>query len=549
MPTPGEIFVIAGRRFECLASWGRAGEGSYGEVFPARSVDGGIPGDIVVKVVNLAERARYDAATATPLYHAVFLREIDGLKGIRDKHGDPHRVNVVHLRHHGEVSAPAAYAGTLALVMERCLGSLRDVRANPERPEFAQAARTLRSLPGFLALMRAGLTALAAIHDLPGDGTNGAHRDVKPGNFLLTAAGSWVLADFGGFKTALETDGTRSVFGNAQCSAPEVQAVYERRSHKRINSGKADIYSLGRVLQIVLGGGGMPTVSQAWIVAQLRTLSAAEDPAATIVLAGASVRLPPLTDLAALLLDMLTRRPEARPGAADLLRRLDALTAVRREPPPPRPAAPASPPKDAGIKPQQSPRRRPWRLGLAGAAGLCLTALPLTLPPATPTLLPWPAVTGNAVLARWSGKTTDIPTALCGPADHPALPAGQRLLLRVRLPQPLWPLQAEPAAAVLVQGSPPILIAGTERSLYCRTEADTDGPVWSCALPTPNKPGPAVVAVWTRVWPWQSEQADREALAGSVAGSDAAVAVLDGRGGGAVVRRVDLVTAGRGCRG
>jgi serine/threonine protein kinase len=78
------------------------------------------------------------------------------------------------------------------------------------------------------------------------------HRDLKPGNILRTADGSWAISDFGLAveveRTTRLTPATRFGMGTAHYSAPE------QLRNAFAATERADIYSMGKVLQHVVTG-------------------------------------------------------------------------------------------------------------------------------------------------------------------------------------------------------------------------------------------------------------------------------------------------------
>ena len=82
------------------------------------------------------------------------------------------------------------------------------------------------------------------------------HRDIKPGNLMLTRAGSVKVADFGLAKFSRETDKDRdrSLTGaNAMMGTPDYMAPEQARNAKSADI-RADIYSLGCTFYYLLTG-------------------------------------------------------------------------------------------------------------------------------------------------------------------------------------------------------------------------------------------------------------------------------------------------------
>jgi serine/threonine-protein kinase len=197
-------------------------------------------------------------------------------------------------------------------------------------------------------------TALAAAH-----GRGLVHRDVKPGNILIDAAGTAHLTDFGTVKIltgAARLTRTGMTFGTAAYIAPE-QATGGRVGPQ------ADVYALGAVLYEALAG---------------RPPFAGEDPIAVsyshvhepaVPLAALVHGVP--ADVEALVMRCLAKSPADRPqSAAEVHTELEAISRRLAPPPPPvlatlaapsasvRPAAPPPQPPDVDAETVYMPARR-----------------------------------------------------------------------------------------------------------------------------------------------------------------------------------------------
>jgi eukaryotic-like serine/threonine-protein kinase len=166
-------------------------------------------------------------------------------------------------------------------------------------PLSATLARESRmSVDAALDIIAQAASALAAAHE-----AGIVHRDVKPGNLLITPEGQVKITDFGIARAALAVHLTQSgmVMGTAQYVSPE-------QATARPITTATDIYSLGVVGYECLAG---------------RPPFTAETP---IALALAHVRKPPplLPDdvpapVAALIGQMLAKEPSNRPASARLV--------------------------------------------------------------------------------------------------------------------------------------------------------------------------------------------------------------------------------------
>jgi len=121
--------------------------------------------------------------------------------------------------------------------------TLRDVMASRGPLGEAEVWGLMRDLAG----------ALAAVH-----GSGVVHRDVKPGNIIVTAAGRALLTDFG---LACGPDGSDVSSASAVVGTPYYMAP--EQCEGRAVDGRADLYSLGATAYHALTGrrpipGGTP---------------------------------------------------------------------------------------------------------------------------------------------------------------------------------------------------------------------------------------------------------------------------------------------------
>ncbi|HET7415460.1 MAG TPA: protein kinase [Arthrobacter sp.] len=138
------------------------------------------------------------------------------------------------------------------------------------------------------------------------------HRDIKPGNLLITPDGRVKITDFGIARLAdqVPLTATGQVMGTAQYLAPE-QATGQTAT------GSSDIYSLG-VIGYECVAGSRPFSGESQIA---------------IALAQVNDQPPPLSEtlpapVRALLMSMLAKSPQNRPKDAKAL--ADAVDAIRR---------------------------------------------------------------------------------------------------------------------------------------------------------------------------------------------------------------------------
>lgn len=219
--------------------------------------------------------------------------------------------------------ASRIYHGNVVAVLDFGLldGDEFLVMEHVDGPDAGRAARTGTSAghpmpPGVcLHVISEIAHALAYVHGLTDDTGRSlaiVHRDLSPGNILLSWEGDVKLSDFG---IALATGreertATGVVKGKIAYMAPE-------QATGREIGPPADVFALGGTLHALLSGAPPKTDDELpwWL-----------DPARD--------RAPPLApgidqDVAALLRDMLVTDPEARVSAADVASRASKLAAGR----------------------------------------------------------------------------------------------------------------------------------------------------------------------------------------------------------------------------
>ena len=232
---------------------------------------------------------------------------------------------------YGEVTGGVGpyLSGTAYLVMELIAGeSLSAVLARTGR---LSARRTLDVLDQTgRALQHAHARSLV-------------HRDIKPGNLLITPGGQVKITDFGIAKVAHQAPVTRMgmVMGTAQYISPEQAAGQEAVP-------ASDIYSLGVVAYECLAG-TLPFPNENAVAMALAHVRDAPRPLPPDV--------PPA--VAALVMQMLVKDPATRfPNGAALAQAVGQLRGGGRPAAPPGPPGPAARTRAVPVAPAQSPPRR-----------------------------------------------------------------------------------------------------------------------------------------------------------------------------------------------
>lgn len=282
------------------------------------------------------------------------------------------------------------------------------------------------------------LGALDAAH-----GAGVIHRDIKPGNILLTADGSAKVADFGIAKTAEGIDHTITgmVIGTPTYLAPERVAGLPA-------TAQSDLYAVGIVLYEALTGirpfaDRTPMAAAAAVQhEQPASLAAARpdaDPALVAAVERAMAKAVPdrfqtAAEMAAAIAGERSTRAAAEPettispAAAPLTREVRAMATTTMPVAEPAAAPPATAPPVAApgpaARPPLAPPRRPTRMSRTALAALVGAALLLVV-----LLAALIASEGDTTGPGGPGSPTGVEPAPAG--DETAPPTGPQLPARL----------------------------------------------------------------------------------------------------------------------
>ncbi|MFC4149228.1 serine/threonine-protein kinase [Micromonospora mangrovi] len=273
------------------------------------------------------------------------------------------------------------------------------------------------------------------------------HRDVKPGNLIVTPSGTVKICDFG-IARLPRTAGQNSLTGPATKLGTSSYMSPEQALGRPVDP-RTDLYGLGCTLYAMLAG----------------TPPFAGDPL-SVLHQHVNEPPPPLRErrpdvpvkLDTVVAELLAKDPADRPTDAAAVRdRLAALLPAAGSPAAPVPVVPL--PASAGKRPPGPARRRGARLALVAAAllGVALLALATVAllhrdtgsPVAAPTVAPTPVATSTAPAAPVVPVTVAPPTPkprTLAPTTRPPATRTTRPPAASRTPRPAPP--ADPIVAI-----------------------------------------------------------------------------------------------------
>ncbi len=218
---PAATATLAGQRFGAYTLVGPIGAGGMGSVWRARRSDGRFEGDVAVKLLNLALVAKGGAER--------FAREAQALARLAHP-------NIAHL-----IDAGVSDSGQPYIVLEHVQGEPIDRHCDLQRLDLEARVRLL-------------LQVMAAVEHAHGRLV--LHRDLKPGNILVTAEGNVKLLDFGIAK--LLDDQTAAAPPTALTQLAGRAFTPEFAAPEQVQGGEVttatDVYALGVLMYMLLAG-------------------------------------------------------------------------------------------------------------------------------------------------------------------------------------------------------------------------------------------------------------------------------------------------------
>ncbi|MFD0272712.1 protein kinase [Kitasatospora sp. NPDC127111] len=316
-------------------------------------------------------------------------------------------------------------------------------------------ATVLAQQPGLPVERAVGIAAAVCEALTVAHGAGLVHRDIKPGNIMITDDGGVKVVDFGIARAGSSNNLTQtaSVLGTAAYLSPEQATASEL-------DGRTDLYAVGCVLTEMLTG-ATPFTAETPVAIAFKHVSEAPLPPSAH-----RAGVPAALDAA--VLRLLAKNPADRPADAataraellacipglvvgdptgELLAGASAGQATQLLPPVPVPPGPvqaatsvmapipARPPFGSPsfdrepAAPERESRRKPLvlgALGLVGIAGAAMLALTAFDDPAKPTAAPKPSQTVATAPTSAAPTTPAAPTTTAAAPTTPATPAPPR---------------------------------------------------------------------------------------------------------------------------
>jgi serine/threonine protein kinase len=432
---PGRLSDPAARLTGFLGDYrivGEVGRGGMGIVYEAEQVSLGRR--VALKVLPLAaaldprqlQRFKNEAVAAAHLHHPniVPVHFVGCERGVHY-----YAMQFIDGQSLAEVIADLRGAASPGPGSGSGRGEAPPADAAPTRPSTPLVTQhSARSPAFFRAVARLGLQAAAALDCAHQEGV--IHRDVKPGNLLLDAAGHLWVADFGLARCRTEPGltGTGDVVGTLRYMSPE-QAL----AKQELIDHRSDIYSLGATLYEALTL--RPPYPGRDREELLHQIAATDPPAPRRV-----NRLIPVA-LETVLLKAMAREPQGRYATAreladDLQRFVDDRPVLASRPGPGEWAA-----------------RWAWRHRRAVTAAAALLVLVVT-GLAVATVLVWQAQQqAEAALAKARAQEAEaqVQRQRAEANFHKALNGATRILVQLDTPAGAAPLQGDRLRAALVE--------------------------------------------------------------------------------------------------
>ncbi len=241
-PTPA---TLAGQRIGAYTLVEPIGAGGMGSVWRARRSDGRYEGDVAVKLLNLALVARGGPER--------FAREGQVLARLSHPH-------IAHL-----IDAGVTDGGQPYLVLEHVQGEPIDHHCETHQLDTEARVRLLLQVLGAVEHAHSRLVL---------------HRDLKPGNILVTAQGDVKLLDFGIAKLLGDADTAAAPTALTQLAGraftPEFAAPEQVQGGEVTTA--TDVYALGVLLYLLLAGAHPTAKATDTPVDRLRSVVETEPP-------------------------------------------------------------------------------------------------------------------------------------------------------------------------------------------------------------------------------------------------------------------------------